>query len=113
MLKEEEELTSFRRQNTTFHWPDLQRPVPSGWACTLELIFVVGYQGFSVAQLFLLNAAFGIAGFHCHTIMKTIQQIKSKIKEIKEDEYSNSLPKVQVCAIFGARDIRRIVYSNL
>ena len=28
--------------------------------------------------------------------MKTIQQIKSGIKEIKEDEYSNSLAKVQV-----------------
>ena len=33
----------------------------------------------------------GIAGFHCHTIIKTIQQIKSRIKEEKEDEYSNSV----------------------
>ena len=50
-----------------------------------------------------------IAGFHCHTIIKPIQQINSRIKEIKEDEYSNSLTKVQVCAIFRARDIRRNV----
>ena len=28
-----------------------------------------------------------IAGFHCHTIIKTIQQINPRIKEIKEDEY--------------------------
>ena len=27
-----------------------------------------------------------IAGFHCHTIIKTIQQITSRIKETKEDE---------------------------
>ena len=46
----------------------------------------------------------GMGGFHCHTIMKTIQQIKSRIKEIKEDEYSNSLAKIQVCAMFRAGD---------
>ena len=50
-----------------------------------------------------------IAGFHCHTIIKTIQQIKSRIKEVKEDEYSNSLAKIQVCAMFRAGDIRRNV----
>ena len=50
-----------------------------------------------------------IAGFHFHTIIKTIQQIKSRIKEVKEDEYSNSLPKIQVCAMFRAGDIRRNV----
>ena len=49
-----------------------------------------------------------IAGFHCH-IIKTIQQIKSTIKEIKEDEYSNSLAKIQVCVMFHAGDIRRNV----
>ena len=27
------------------------------------------------------------ASLNCHTIIKTIQQIKSRIKEIKEDEY--------------------------
>ena len=36
------------------------------------------------------------AGFHCHTTVKTIQQIKSRIKEDKEDEYSNSVAKIQV-----------------
>ena len=41
--------------------------------------------------------------------MKTIQQIKSRIKKIKEDEYSNSLTKIQVCAMFRAGDIRRNV----
>ena len=50
-----------------------------------------------------------IGGFHCHTIIKTIQQIKSRIKKIKEDEYSNSLTKIQVCAMFRAGDIRRNV----
>ena len=50
-----------------------------------------------------------IAGFHCHTIIKTIQQIKSRIKEVKEDEYSNSLAKIQVSAMFRAGDIRRNV----
>ena len=36
-------------------------------------------------------------------------QIKSRIKEEKEDEYSNSLAKTQVCAMFRAGDIRRNV----
>ena len=48
-------------------------------------------------------------GFHCHTIIKTIQQIKSRIKEIKEDEYTNSLAKIQVCAMFRAGDIQENV----
>ena len=47
-----------------------------------------------------------IAGFHCYTIVRTIQQTKSKIKEIKEDEYTNSLTKIQVCAMFRSGDIR-------
>ena len=38
-----------------------------------------------------------------------IQQIKSRIKGIKEDKYSNSLAKIQVCAMFRAGDIRRNV----
>ena len=50
-----------------------------------------------------------IAGFHCHTTIKTIQQIKSRIKEEKEDEYSNSVVKIQVYAMFRAGDIRRNV----
>ena len=47
-----------------------------------------------------------IAGFQCHTIIKTIEQIKSRIKEVKENEYSNSLAKIQVCAKFRAGDVR-------
>ena len=50
-----------------------------------------------------------IAYCQCHTIIKTVQQIKSRIKEVKEDEYSNSLAKIQVCAMFLAGDIRRNV----
>ena len=50
-----------------------------------------------------------IAGFHCHIIIKTIQQIKSRIKEVKDDEYSNSLAKIQVRAMFRVGDIRRNV----
>ena len=45
-----------------------------------------------------------IAGFHCHTIIKTKQQIKSRIEEVKEDEYSKRLAKIQVCATFRAGD---------
>ena len=44
-----------------------------------------------------------------NTTIKTIQQIKSRIKEEKEDEYSNSVATIQVCAMFRARDIRRNV----
>ena len=47
--------------------------------------------------------------FHCHTIIKTIKQIKSRMKEIKKDEHSNSLTKVEACAMFRAGDIRRNV----
>ena len=47
-----------------------------------------------------------IAGFHRHSIIKTIQQIKSRIKEVKEDEHSNSLTKIQVCEIFRVGDIQ-------
>ena len=36
----------------------------------------------------------------------TVQQIKSRIKEIKEDEHTNSLAKIQVCAMFRGGDIR-------
>ena len=52
---------------------------------------------------------FSIEGFHCHTMIKAIQQIKSRIKEVKEDEHSNCLAKIQVCEIFRAGDIRRNV----
>ena len=51
-----------------------------------------------------------IEDFHCHTIIKTIQPIKSRIKDVKEDEHSNSLAKIQVCAIFRTGDIRRNVF---
>ena len=52
---------------------------------------------------------FTIAGFHCHTITKTIQQIKSRIKEVKEDEYSSNLARILVCAMSRAGDIPRNV----
>ena len=35
-----------------------------------------------------------IASFHCHTIIKTIRQIKARSREVEEDEYSNSLAKI-------------------
>ena len=70
--------------------------------------------GFSVARSVSMSVVKlnSIAGFHCHTIIKTIQQIKSRIKEIKEEEYSNSLAKIQVCEIFRAEDIRRNVWME-
>ena len=52
-----------------------------------------------------------IADFHCHTIIK-IKQITSRIKEVKEDENSNSLANIQVCAMFRAGDIRTNVLLN-
>ena len=64
---------------------------------------------FKRAIVILRNVCVAIEGFYCHTIIKTIQQIKSRIKEVKEDEHSNSLAKIQVCAIFRAGDIRRNV----
>ena len=65
-------------------------------------------QKFSICKR--LKCKFSIIeGFHCHTIIKTIQQIKSRIKEVKEDEHSNSLAKIQVRAIFRAGDIRRTI----
>ena len=48
-----------------------------------------------------------IASFHCHTLIKTIQQIKSRIKDVKEDEYSNSLAKIQVCGMFRRRYLKK------
>ena len=65
------------------------------------------------ATVFISKFQRAIAGFHSHTIIKTIQQIKSRIKEIKEDEYSNSLAKPQICAMFRAGDIRRNVLLKL
>ena len=59
------------------------------------------------------QANVSIAGFHCHTIIKTIQHIKSRIREVKEDEHSNSLAKIQVCAIFREGVIRRNVFLKL
>ena len=50
-----------------------------------------------------------IAGFHCHTTIESIQKTKSRIKEEKEDEYSNSVAKIQVCAMLCVGDIRRNV----
>ena len=45
--------------------------------------------------------------------MKTIQQIKSRIKEVKEGEYAKRLAKIQVCALFHAGDIQRNVLIKL
>ena len=39
--------------------------------------------------------------------MQTIQYRRSRIWEIKEDKYTKSLAKNQVCAIFQMRDIRK------
>ena len=46
----------------------------------------------------------------CIGFILTVEtSIKSRIKEIKEDKYSNSLAKVQVYAMFRAGDIPRNV----
>ena len=46
---------------------------------------------------------------HCRIIIKTIQQINSRIKEAKVNEYWKILAEIQVCAMFHAGDIRRNV----
>ena len=43
------------------------------------------------------------------TVTSSSNRQPSKIKGVKEDEYSNSLTKVRVCAMFRAGDIRRNV----
>ena len=52
-----------------------------------------------------------------YKLMQTIQYKKSRIWEMKEDEYTISLAKNQVCAIFQMRDIQTNVipalYPNL
>ena len=44
-----------------------------------------------------------------HGTIKTIQQIKARIKEEKEHEYSHIVAKIQVCAMVHAGDIQRNV----
>ena len=54
-----------------------------------------------------------IGGFHYHTIIKTIKQLNSRIKEIRKDQYLNSFAKIQVCATFCAGVIQRNVLIEL
>ena len=54
-----------------------------------------------------------VASYHGCTIIKTIQQIKSRIKEVKEDEYPNSLAKIQVCATFRAGDLFEEMFTQI
>ena len=47
---------------------------------------------------------------YCRFIIKTIQQIKSRIKEIKEDEYSSSLRKgSDLCDVSCGRYSRNVL----
>ena len=56
-----------------------------------------------------------IAGFHCHTTIETIQQTKSRIKEEKEDEYSNSekWQRFRSVQCFVREIFEEMFYSNL
>ena len=45
--------------------------------------------------------------------IKTVQQIKSGIWEMKGGKYTKILAKIQVRGIFRIRDVRRNVYPNL
>ena len=85
------------------YWPFAQPPTWRARCCSLSDLS----PGTCPARLNLPGTAVpaDIASFHCHTIIKTIQQIKSRIKEIKEDEYTNSLAKILVGAMFRAGDI--------
>ena len=44
--------------------------------------------------------------------IKTVQQIKTRIWEIKGDTYTTTLAKIQVRGIFRKRDIRRPVFNT-
>ena len=84
-----------------------------------RFLFMITYfdqsNSFSCFHEFYLHCTYlismYIAGFHCHSIIKTIRQIKSRIREVKEDEYSNSLAKI--CATFRAGDIRRKCFTQI
>ena len=54
-----------------------------------------------------------IAGFHCHTIIKTIQQIKSRIKEVKEDEHSTVSQRFRSVRFFVREIFEEMCHSNL
>ena len=45
--------------------------------------------------------------------MQTIQYRKSRISEMKEDEYTKGLANNQVCTIFHIQDIRKNVLPKL
>ena len=57
----------------------------------------------------------GILCFHCHAIKNknANQSIQKVIWEIKEDRYTKSLAKNQVCVIFICEIFRKTFYPNL
>ena len=73
----------------------------------VKTLFTTLNSFWRISHWFVSVSEIPIAGFHCPTTIKSIQQIKSR-KE-KEDEYSISVAKIQVCAMFRAGDIRRNV----
>ena len=73
---------------------------------------MLGGRGVADVLTWMTGIVRFIAGFHCFTTIKTIQQIKSRIKDEKEDEHSNSVAKIQVCAMFRVGDIRKNVWRR-
>jgi len=58
-----------------------------------------------------------MAGLKCHAIKKTkivtIQEIKSRIWDMKDDQYIKNLKKIYVCAFFHSRVFRKSFSPNL
>ena len=71
----------------------------------MGLIAIPIHYGLSDSRHYFLDQ------FSSKIKMQTIQYRKSRISEMKEDEYTKSLAKNQVCAIFHMRDIRKF-YPN-
>ena len=67
-------------------------------------------------SVLVCNTAIG--GFHSHAIKikkwkPPIKYSKSRIWQVKEDKYTKSLSKNQVCAIFHMRNIRKKSFTQI
>ena len=86
-----------------------EKPTPDFVFAFIRTSYKIFYNRFRVIRG---QSVEFFAPIHCFTIIKAIQKIKSRIKEIKEDEYPRGLLKIQVCAMFRAGDIQRNVLLN-
>ena len=86
-----------------------EKPTPDSVFVFIRTSYKIFYNRFRVIRE---QSVEFFAPIHCFTIIKSIQKIKSRIKEVKEDEYRRDLLQIQVCAMFRAGDIQRNVLLN-